>query len=125
MKRRLKSLPRSFWGYGGILLLLHVGMLVALWMWLGSEVQNALLRVRFSGTGQEQLIVAAYHVFWYPFISFGIVMGNMALAVALRGRKRYDLAVRAFWYHWLALSSVWISLLGILYLAVIMTKNTL
>ena len=124
MKNAMKRWPWSLWVYGGVLLIMHAGMVIALWVWMGADAHDSLLRVRFSNTGGEQLIVTAYQVFWYPLVSLVVVIGNMTLAVALRGRTRYDWAVRQFWYHWIALSTVCFSVLVVIYLAVIMTQNT-
>ncbi|MFB6224942.1 MAG: hypothetical protein ABEI13_00620 [Candidatus Paceibacteria bacterium] len=109
--------------YSMLLLLLYGGMYLYIWLELWPEIQDSFISVRFTHLKNEQTIVPAERIFWYPLVSLLVALFNIGLSLAICKIKRYHWTMRQFVYHWINIATVWFAILTFGYLIGIAVEN--
>jgi len=123
MMRLLKRVRVSLSIYIILLLVLYAGMYLYIWFGIWPDIQDSFISVRFTHLNNEQTIVPAKRIFWYPLVSLAVVMGNIGLSLVICNVKRYHWTTRQFVYHWINIATVWFAILTFGYLVGIAVEN--
>ncbi len=123
MKMQRIRIPRSFWLYVGAAFVLHLGLYLYIWRWLGPDAYGTLIRSQFLEAGGEQIIVPAWYMFGYLGVGTGVALGNLVLALLMRNMRSVNRKNRRFGYHLIAVSTIGISILLGVYVIVVGMEN--